>query len=97
LRFGYNEVGFNITEDFHTWALEWNKEDIVFLFDGKIWARTKTIDSLRRPIYLLINLAVGGTWYSQEMTAAHTPHKAWEVDETTMPWKMHLDYDRVYQ
>jgi beta-glucanase (GH16 family) len=95
--FGYNEVGFNITEDFHTWALEWNQDDIVFLFDGKIWARTKTTNSLRRPMYLLINLAVGGTWYSQEMTAAHTPHKAWEVDETTMPWKMHLDYVRVYQ
>jgi len=48
-------------------------------------------------MYLLINLAVGGTWYRQEMEAAGTPHKAWEVDETTMPWKMHLDYVRVYQ
>ena len=48
-------------------------------------------------MYLLINMAVGGTWYSQEMKAAAHDYKAWQVDETTMPWKMHLDYVRVYQ
>ena len=25
---------------------------------------------MKRPMYLLINLAVGGNWYSQEMKAA---------------------------
>ena len=95
--FGYNQLGFDITRDFHTWGLEWNAERIVLTFDGKIWARSNTTESLRRPLYLLVNLAVGGKWYSEEMTAAKTPAKPWEVDEASMPWKMQCDYVRVYQ
>jgi beta-glucanase (GH16 family) len=96
-KFGFNEPGFDITQDFHTWGLEWDENDIVLTFDGKIWARSKTTPSLRIPMYLLVNLAVGGNWYSQEMTAAKTPAKQWEVDEASMPWKMQCDYVRVYQ
>lgn len=96
-KFGYNEVGADITQDFHTWGLEWNDKDIVLTFDGKIWVRTTTTPSLRRPMYLLVNLAVGGKWYSEEMTNAKTPAKPWEVDEAAMPWKMECDYVRVYQ
>ncbi len=95
--FGYNEVGFDLTKEFHTWGMEWNAENIVLTFDGKIWARSATTPSLRRPMYLLINLAVGGKWYSEEMTNAKTPFKPWEVDEAAMPWKMECDYVRVYQ
>lgn len=96
-KFGYNEPGLDISKDFHTWGLEWTAEDLAFTFDGKIWARSKTTESLRRPMYLLINLAVGGKWYSEEMTAAGKPSKPWEVDEASMPWKMECDYVRVYQ
>jgi beta-glucanase (GH16 family) len=96
-KFGYNEAGFDISKDFHTWGLEWNATNLVFTFDGKTWARSETTESLRRSMYLLVNLAVGGKWYSEEMTNAGTPHKPWEVDETTMPWKMECDYVRVYQ
>ena len=38
--FGYNEVGHDITKDFHTWAMEWNENEIALLFDNKIWARS---------------------------------------------------------
>ena len=48
-------------------------------------------------MYLLINLAVGGKWYAEEMTAPARPPKPWEVDEASMPWKMECDYVRVYQ
>ncbi|HKB89329.1 MAG TPA: glycoside hydrolase family 16 protein [Opitutaceae bacterium] len=95
--FGYNETGFDISKDFHTWGLEWNADQIVLTFDGKIWARSNTPESLQRPMYLLINLAVGGKWYSEEMAKAGTPFKPWEVDEASMPWKMECDYVRVYQ
>ena len=67
------------------------------MLDGKIWARTNTTESPRRPMYLLVNLAVGGKWYSEEMSAAKTPAKPWQVDEASMPWKMQCDYVRVYQ
>lgn len=96
-KFGFNEVGVDLTRDFHTWGLEWDAENVVFTLDGKIWARSKTSASLRRPMYLLINLAVGGKWYSEEMTNGGTPTKPWQVDEAAMPWKMDCDYVRVYQ
>ncbi len=96
-KFGYNEVGADISKDFHTWGLEWTPEDMVFTFDGKVWAKSKTAPAFNRPMYLLINLAVGGQWYSQEMDANKTPYKPWQVDEASMPWKMQCDYVRVYQ
>ena len=95
--FGFNEPGFDITKDFHTWGLEWNAEELAFTFDGKIWIRTPCPPSLRRHLYLLINLAVGGKWYGEEMTGAGTPTKPWQVDETSMPWKLQCDWVRVYQ
>ena len=87
-----NEVGKDITEDFHIWGCEWNATDIAPVFDGKIWARGTTTESLKRPMYILINLAVGGQWYSEEVTKQIGPTKPWEVDETTMPWRMERHY-----
>ncbi len=91
------DMGTDITQDFHTWGLEWDEERLVYYFDGKEVARAEINDSFRQPMYLLINLAVGGNWYADEMKNAKTPFKAWEVDESTMPWKMECDYVRVYQ
>jgi len=96
-RLRFKEVGKDITKEFHTWAVEWNAEEVILTFDGEIWTRDKTPESLRRPMYLLVNLAVGGKWFSSEMTNAKTPAQAWEVDDATMPWKMECDYVRVYQ
>ena len=93
----YNNVGFDLSRDFHTWAVEWNEQEIAFLFDGQIWTRGKTPPSMRRSMYLLINLGVGGKWYSEEMSKPGKPCKPWEVDEASMPWKMQCDYVRVYQ
>ncbi|HEV7301309.1 MAG TPA: glycoside hydrolase family 16 protein [Tepidisphaeraceae bacterium] len=94
---GFHDVGFDITQDFHTFGYEWNDKETVFTFDGKIWGRGETPPSHCREMYILINLAVGGNWYSEEMRAAGTPYKQWEVDESTMPWKMLVDHVRVYQ
>ena len=95
--FGMNEPGVDLSQDFHVWGLEWNEREMAFTLDGKIWARAKTTPQMRRHMYLLVNLAVGGKWYGEEVTAAGTPTKPWEVDEGAMPWKMECDYVRVYQ
>lgn len=93
----YNQAGVDLSAGFHTWGVEWNPDEIAFLFDGKIWTRGKTPPSMRRSMYLLINLAVGGKWYSEEMAKRGTPCKPWEVDAGSMPWKLECDYVRVYQ
>lgn len=92
-----HDVGTDLTQDFHTWGLDWGPDQLIYYFDGKEVARATPSDSFRQPMYLLLNLAVGGNWYSDEMKNAKTPFKAWEVDEATMPWKMDVDYVRVYQ
>lgn len=93
----YHDVGFDLSTNFHTWAVEWNEKEIAFVFDGKVWTKGKTPPSMHRAMYLLINLAVGGKWYSDEMKNLGTPHKPWEVDTASMPWKMECDYVRVYE
>ncbi len=97
-RFGYDDVGYDLTQDFHTWGFEWDQYKMVWTLDGKIWATTNTPPSMNKPMYILINLAVGGKWYGEEMSAlTKTTVKPWEVDDSTMPWKMQCDYVRVYQ
>jgi beta-glucanase (GH16 family) len=92
-----HDTGADLSADFHTWGLEWDENCMVWTFDGKIIAHGNISPSFRRPFYLLIQLAAGGNWYSQEMKAAKTPHAFWEVDWDSMPWKLECDYVRVYQ
>ena len=92
----YNTPGVDLTKDAHEYGFEWDEHTSVFTFDGREVARCPTPPSLNRPFYLLVNLAVGGTWYGQEMSARHTPAKPWQVDEATMPWHMRCDYVRAY-
>ena len=44
----YHKLGFDLSKDFHTWGVEWNEQEIAFLFDGKIWTRGKTPPSMHR-------------------------------------------------
>ena len=87
-----HDTGANLGADFHTWGYEWDENNMVWTMDGKIIAHGNVTQSFRRSFYILINLGVGGSWYAQI-----TKGKPWEVDETTMPWKMLCDYVRVYQ
>ncbi|MDR0534164.1 MAG: glycoside hydrolase family 16 protein [Verrucomicrobiales bacterium] len=88
-----------LTEDFHTWAVEWNEKEMAFFFDGKELARgdISGCPSLHKPMYLLINLAIGGRWFSDESWQLGQHVGPADVDEASMPWKMECDYVRVYQ
>ncbi len=45
----------------HTYAIEWSKDEIKWLIDGEhIFTSTEGIP--HEPMYLVINLAIGGTW-----------------------------------
>lgn len=46
----------------HTYALRWGPSETIWYFDGRRVASTVTPDDLHQPMYILLNLAVGGTW-----------------------------------
>jgi beta-glucanase (GH16 family) len=79
-------------EAFHVYSLEWTAQKMDFFVDGKkyfTYANDKTgVDAwpFDQPQYLILNLAIGGSWGGQE-----------GVDESIFPQKLEVDYVRVYQ
>lgn len=78
-----------LSEDFHTYAIEWTPERITWYLDDVAYS-TKTAEDLNgpwlfdKPHFLLLNLAVGGSWPGSP-------------DATTQfPARMVVDHVRVY-
>jgi beta-glucanase (GH16 family) len=78
-------------EDFHLYAVEWTAQQITFLYDGVPY-HTFQMDSagsgpenpFRKPHYLLVNFALGGSWGGK-------------IDDSVLPQRYLVDYIRVYQ
>ncbi len=79
--------------DFHVFAIDWNKDRIAFSVDGNVFlTQTKpNIEATRgpwvydHPFFIILNNAVGGDWPGAP-------------DGTTvLPQRMLIDYVRVYQ
>ena len=84
LQGGSYSPGIDFSEDFHTYAAEWNTSEIIWYVDGIEIIRVDNYIP-NEPMYLLANLAVGGNWPGQP-------------DETTpFPSSFDIDYIRVYQ
>jgi beta-glucanase (GH16 family) len=47
---------------FHDYALEWNKDEIKWYFDGVEVASHATPADMHQPMHVRANLAVGGSW-----------------------------------
>ncbi|MFF7359599.1 discoidin domain-containing protein [Streptomyces sp. NPDC008125] len=83
----------DFSDDYHTWAADWNSRGITYSLDGRtVFTLDKDqVEQTRGPWifdhahYLILNLAVGGDWPGP--TDAGTP----------FPSKMLVDYVRVYQ
>jgi hypothetical protein len=83
-----------VSDTFHKYSFEWTEEYIEFFYDDRPVKRfTKgENDSLTtvegwpfdKPFHLILNIAVGGNWGG-------------EIDESTLPWTMEVEYVRVYQ
>jgi beta-glucanase (GH16 family) len=74
---------------FHVFELEWDANEIVWLVDGERYAsmpiKAKMLSEFHKPFFILLNLAVGGTY-------------AGRPDATsTFPQYMYVDWVRVYQ
>ena len=48
------------TEGFHTYGMLWTEEEIVWYYDDVAIASAETPSDMHEPMYLLVNLAVGG-------------------------------------
>ncbi len=75
----------DMTTGMHTYGVDWNPQKITFYFDGRKMGEIATPESLKIPMYMLANFAVGGGW-------------AGDPDAST-PWpgKYDIDYIRVWQ
>jgi beta-glucanase (GH16 family) len=76
-------------DDFHVFELEWDSEKMTWFVDGKPFASAsitaEELSEFHREFYILLNLAVGGTY-------------AGRPDETTkFPQYMFVDWVRVYK
>jgi len=79
-------------EEFHTYAVDWQEDRIdFFVDDNRYFSFEKESDDpavwpFDHDFYLIMNIAVGGTWGGQE-----------GVDTTIFPQQLVVDYVRVYQ
>jgi beta-glucanase (GH16 family) len=78
-------------DDFHVYAVEWFPDRMDFYFDKTQYFTFKLDDAtqkgdncFRKPHYLLINLALGGSWGRA-------------IDDRILPQKYLIDYVRIYE
>jgi beta-glucanase (GH16 family) len=82
----------NPWEDFHVYAMEWYADRIDVFVDGQKYFtfRNEGTGSRAWPFdarqYLLINLAIGGSWGGQK-----------GIDDSRFPLRYLVDYVRIYQ
>lgn len=80
------------SEQFHRYGLEWDAEEIRVSMDDQVYFSFKNEHSsyeawpFDNKMYLLLNIAVGGSWGGQQ-----------GVDENIWPQRMEVDYVRVWQ
>jgi beta-glucanase (GH16 family) len=79
-----------VAEKFHEYAIEWTPTNIDFFVDNQLYYNyqpdeyTPATWPFASPCFIILNLAIGGNWGG-------------EVDQTTFPKTMEIDYVRVYQ
>ncbi len=71
----------SLSNDFHTYGASVEEDYIVFYLDRHEMGRIKTPPEHRRPMFILLNLALGS---------------GWPIDKTINPSFMYVDYVRAY-
>ena len=74
----------DMSAEFHTYSVVWEKDTLMWFFDDVQVASRSTPEDFHLPMYMLINLAVGGGWPG-------SPDKT-----TPFPAKYTIDWVRAY-
>lgn len=83
----------NFTDEFHTFAIEWEEGEMRWYVDGEHYQTQSSWNTKNKefpapfdqPFHLILNVAVGGNWPGSP------------DETTTFPQRMTVDYVRVYQ
>lgn len=81
-----------LNTDFHLYSVVWDEKKIELLFDNKVIftfkkkGETSVTWPFDQEFYLIMNVAVGGSWGG-----------TWGIDESVFPTCMEVDYVRYYQ
>jgi hypothetical protein len=70
-----------MSDDFHNYGVMVDSDFIIFYYDGVELRRVKTPPEAKVPLYILVDLALGG---------------GWPIDKTPNPSYMYVDYVRAY-
>jgi beta-glucanase (GH16 family) len=87
----WNRQPYNIADDFHTYAIEWETDEIRWYYDGALYHTVTRADVGDRewvfdqPFFIILNLAVGGQLPGPVGL------------DTVFPAQYYVDYVRVYQ
>jgi beta-glucanase (GH16 family) len=86
--YGNTNVNYGDLSQFHTYWLEWDATYMKWFVDGTqvhiIDITPATLEEFRKPFYIILNMAIGGTLGGA-------------VDAASFPLYMYVDYVRVYQ
>jgi beta-glucanase (GH16 family) len=75
----------DMSTSYHIYAVNWTPDTVTWYFEGRPVAHTDTPPDMHKPMYLLVNLAVGGDWPGSP-------------DATTkFPAQYRIDYIRAYR
>ncbi len=82
---GHSHSGSDFASGFHTFGIDWQPDKLIWYVDGKETYRFASNNITSKPMYLLMNLAVGGHWGGDPDAA------------TPFPSAMEIDYVRVFR
>jgi beta-glucanase (GH16 family) len=87
----WNRQEYEIADDFHTYAIEWEEDRITWFYDGEHYFTLTSADVgdrewvFNHEFFVLVNLAVGGQFAGTISL------------DTKFPTNLYVDYVRVYQ
>lgn len=65
---GWTDIDPNPSNGFHEYGLDWDRDNMSFLFDGRVLRAHPTPPSLQdREMYVLVTLTIGGKWPYNEL------------------------------